>query len=353
MASNRPKMILDEQSFEDMLAAAYTIQQHNAQRKMNLAPPPQLCRECGIAIASDQSLCVRCEGVQDLDLTRGEPEPAREPRGDEPRPGETLQRKWASLWMMSQEQGFGLDDFSTNQQDPSQESAKSTLAALDLQPQHVPSEGRQIEDHQTEHFQRDQVQPERYLSELRAGPVRRVDAVEIPLAPEHPADFDPWPNNSAWPVASSLSNLATTPGLLPEAEIDDLEALNDTARRGSLRDLRLKLRVHRADFYLVVAIAVSTIAMLWVLVATPLPGTQQKPRLRPWERALVSFGLAEAPQPPARRGNPNISVWVDPKTALYYCAGEDLYAKAPGGHFATQREAQLDQFEPASRVPCE
>jgi len=121
----------------------------------------------------------------------------------------------------------------------------------------------------------------------------------------------------------------------------------------SLRHLRLKLRFHRADFYLVLAIIVSTFVMVWVLSATPAPGAQHKPRLRLWERALISIGLAEAPEAPARRGNPNISVWVDPKTALYYCAGEELYGKAPGGHLATQREAQLDQFEPAGRVPCE
>jgi hypothetical protein len=67
----------------------------------------------------------------------------------------------------------------------------------------------------------------------------------------------------------------------------------------------------------------------------------------------VSLGLADAPDPPPRRGNPNIQVWVDPKTALYYCVGEELYGKAPGGHATTQREAQMDQFEPAGRAACE
>jgi hypothetical protein len=67
----------------------------------------------------------------------------------------------------------------------------------------------------------------------------------------------------------------------------------------------------------------------------------------------VSLGLADAPDPPTRRGNPNIQVWVDPKTALYYCVGEELYGKAPGGHATTQGEAQMDQFEPAGRAACE
>ncbi|MFY9558732.1 MAG: hypothetical protein WAQ52_00725, partial [Terriglobales bacterium] len=71
------------------------------------------------------------------------------------------------------------------------------------------------------------------------------------------------------------------------------------------------------------------------------------------EQALVSLGLAEAPEPPPRRGNPNVQVWVDPRTALYYCADEDEYGKTPGGRVTTQREAQLDQFEPAGRAACD
>ena len=86
----------------------------------------------------------------------------------------------------------------------------------------------------------------------------------------------------------------------------------------------------------------------------PSVGQNVAPAIRSSEiAALISLGLAEAPEPPPRRGNPNISVWVDPKTALYYCVGEELYGKAPGGHLATQREAQLDQFEPAGRAACE
>jgi hypothetical protein len=115
----------------------------------------------------------------------------------------------------------------------------------------------------------------------------------------------------------------------------------------------LKLRFHRADVYLVLAIVVSTFAMVWVLSATPAAGVHRKPHLRSWEKALVSLGLAEAPEPQPRRGDPNIPVWVDPKTALYYCAGEQEYGKTPGGHLATQREAQIDQFQPAGRAACE
>jgi hypothetical protein len=67
----------------------------------------------------------------------------------------------------------------------------------------------------------------------------------------------------------------------------------------------------------------------------------------------VSLGLAETPPAPVYLGNPNAQVWVDLHTALYYCSDSDLYGKTQGGKFTTQRDAQLDQFEPAARKNCD
>jgi hypothetical protein len=52
-------------------------------------------------------------------------------------------------------------------------------------------------------------------------------------------------------------------------------------------------------------------------------------------------------------GNPNVKVWVDLQTALYYCPGTDLYGTTPKGKYASQGDAQQDSFEPAYRKPCE
>ena len=68
---------------------------------------------------------------------------------------------------------------------------------------------------------------------------------------------------------------------------------------------------------------------------------------------LVTLGIAEAPEPPEYKGNPDSQVWVDLHTALYYCQGADLYGKTPKGKFTSQRDAQLDQFQPAYRKPCD
>jgi hypothetical protein len=68
---------------------------------------------------------------------------------------------------------------------------------------------------------------------------------------------------------------------------------------------------------------------------------------------LISLGLAEAPPAPENKGNPEAQVWVDLHTGLYYCAGTDLYGKTPKGKYTLQRDAQLDQFEPAYRKTCD
>jgi hypothetical protein len=125
---------------------------------------------------------------------------------------------------------------------------------------------------------------------------------------------------------------------------------------------------HRGDFYLAVAVFLVLVAIRWGLwsnhsVAATGHGNQvSAARTKPpapdlnlslLDKLLISLGLAEAPEPLPYKGNPDVQVWVDPHTALYYCPGADLYGKTPKGKLTTQRSAQLDQFEPASRKPCE
>jgi hypothetical protein len=142
-----------------------------------------------------------------------------------------------------------------------------------------------------------------------------------------------------------------------------LEQLASGKRTGRLLQL---WNAHRGDIYLGIAVILVACVIRWGLwsnhpvKATGTPAaataTHRKPAPDPglsfFDRVLIQLGLAEAPESPPDKGNPGVQVWVDLRTALYYCPGTDLYGKTPQGKFATQRDAQLDQFEPAYRKAC-
>jgi len=125
-------------------------------------------------------------------------------------------------------------------------------------------------------------------------------------------------------------------------------------------------RSRRGDFYLAVALILVAVVIRWGVLSnqtTVASGThsasasRRKPApdedLSTFDKLLIGLGLAEAPEAPEyNEGNPDTEVWLDLQTALYYCPGSDLYGKTAKGKLATQRDAQLDQFEPAYRKPC-
>src|ERR1035438_6130470 len=89
----RSHLTLDEQSFQNLLSAAFTIQEHNDQVKRAKAGPPLVrgkveativCPHCGALKATEESNCPSCS------LGKF-------------RPGERLQRNWASMWLLSQQ----------------------------------------------------------------------------------------------------------------------------------------------------------------------------------------------------------------------------------------------------------
>lgn len=123
----------------------------------------------------------------------------------------------------------------------------------------------------------------------------------------------------------------------------------------------------RGDIYLAIAVLLVACVIRWGIWsshsvnATGTPNAAAAAHRKPapdadlslFDQMLIGLGLAEAPPPPENKGNPDTQVWVDLHTALYYCPGADLYGKTPKGKFTTQREAQLDQFEPAYRKACD
>ena len=98
MSSPRPKIVLDEQSFQGLLAAAFTIQDYLDRDAVDWSDlpseppparprPPKLCAQCGLPLAKEGAPCAAC-GAEPL------------------RAGEHLQQLWASMWQVSQERGL-------------------------------------------------------------------------------------------------------------------------------------------------------------------------------------------------------------------------------------------------------
>jgi hypothetical protein len=124
-------------------------------------------------------------------------------------------------------------------------------------------------------------------------------------------------------------------------------------------------RARRGDVYLAVAVIVVAAVIRWSIWsehsfgANAAVAKQNHRRLAPdadlsaFDKLLISLGLAEPPDPPESKGNPDTKVWVDLHSALYYCPGADLYGKTPQGKYLSQRDAQLGQFEPAYRKACD
>lgn len=215
------------------------------------------------------------------------------------KPDGPLQSKWASLWYMNQ-------------------ARKSAEPDNDV----AVSASHEDTEHAAEHVASEAELSEAYLPEAeRSAPT--YDLV-------HAA--------AATPAAASVR----------------LEWLPEGA--SSETWLRHQWRVNRANFYLGGA------ALLLVIVlsgwgTSPIQNSglapnPSVPQLTLFERMLVALGIAEAPAQPVYLGNPDTPVWVDMHTALYYCPGSDLYGKTEGGKIATQRSAQMDQFEPAHRKAC-
>ncbi len=148
---------------------------------------------------------------------------------------------------------------------------------------------------------------------------------------------------------------------------DFLESLKATQTSTSLARF---WRFRRGDLYLAVAVILVVIVLGWGLWSNHSAGAASRstavasranrkkrpppePDLSTFDKLLIGLGLAEPPEAPEYKGNPDAQVWVDLNTALYYCPGSDLYEKTAKGKISSQRDAQLDQFEPASRKACD
>ena len=318
--------------------------------------PAQVCYKCGHELVEDEQFCGQCGS----------------PRSGTTQALSSLQSKVASLWHMQEanrkntaavEVNSARPDSTTALQIPSDEprteeaapetedyQTGSAVAALDL-----PSENANLaEDH-------------RRNSEDFAAPLipsLRGD-IQSSTEDESASSLQPQESEDSLPKESETKAPAIDWSSAFSAR-EFLEQFNSD-RQGAL--LRF-WNARRADIYLAVAIILVICVLSWGIWSdhprrsTPAPATTTttataathpkpaEPTLPLFDRMLIAIGLAEAPEPPPDKGNPSTQVWVDLHTALYYCPGADMYGKTPKGKYTSQREAQLDQFEPAYRKNC-
>jgi len=375
MSSTRPKLKLDEQSFQGLLSAAFTIQEHNDRRRAKLhsdpaapvvaAPPPpakskvtsqtanpsqssDTCTRCHARMPEDAATCAAC-GAEKL------------------RPGEKLQRTWASMWLMSQEQGLwstregaevdGVETPSIHR-GPRPESSAASVVSSSAQPR-VAFPKRFLEGPETGHpgvAARHRVEAEsvqQNLADFEQGEIAWPEFTEESTSAAPSSDLDREVSDDR-DHASQGTVLALSEA--PEsglADMPDIGALADrkqtvTSPHSRLQDLLVNLSFRRADLYLGLAVLVAATALLWPT------GKPRQHSLSTWDRTLIALGVADPPPTTTARyqGDPDIRVWVDTHAALYYCPGDEFYGKSPGGHYTTQREAQSERFEPAQRSAC-
>jgi putative methionine-R-sulfoxide reductase with GAF domain len=318
----------------------------------------EVCTRCGHEIAPQEVYCGNCGTLR----PRGAASPARQPSTEEA-VRSNLSRESASPPFPRMNES-SRPSFSSNLVDP------------DLQ---LPSEVLALTK-----------------QEIEEEPDHDIGAALLKLLPPDPDAPEPEPEPSLEtqpariveaPTASDAA-LEVTPSPAPEYPWTSaanarawLNSLSNAEGRAGLAGF---LKMHRGDLSLGTAIVALLITLLWGMSShkpapahsPPAPATttsdsadtgasaatrqsqakapDPQPELSWGERALVALGLAEAPTPQQQyEGNPNVKVWVDLRTALYYCPSADLYGKTEGGQYMTQRQAQIDQFEPALRRVCE
>ena len=297
-----------------------------------------ICRKCGHDLVREEQFCGQC-GT---------------PRASDYEPP-SMQSKVASAWQLQESH---KKDFPTEDAKAAPEIAKSSRKSVS---EDVPLT-HSIEEHLPEFLAQNEDEIKEPV-ELSA-PLLHSDHFEGVEEETSPVEEQEVPGEELRPAEALTPTVAIHRGQWSSAASARafLEKVTPAKHRGTV--LRL-WNTHRGDIYLGIAVVLVACVLRWGLwsdhsskakgTTTAANATHHKsPQadLSFFDRMLVQLGLAEAPPAAEDKGNPGVQVWVDLQTALYYCPGADLYGKTPKGKFTTQRAAQLDQFEPASRKAC-
>jgi GAF domain-containing protein/ribosomal protein L37E len=301
-----------------------------------------ICRKCGHKLVGEEQFCGNCGTPRSSDYE-----------------APSMQSKVASLWHMQEAMKKNADPgnvgpaFHESHASVDHDQAEQSLAdSIEEQiPELFAAVGSPV--HKTESPKSDEPSvrgdfENSMLSDLETPLKTGPEEEEVIKAEESTALVKP-ERTAAWSSAASAREF--------------LEQLALAKRPGGVGQF---WNARRGDIYLAIAVILVAGVIGWGIwsnhsvSATGNPAAaagHHKPApdadLSLFDRILVKLGLAEVPALPENKGNPETQVWVDLHTALYYCPGADLYGKTPKGKFASQRDAQLDQFEPAYRKACD
>jgi GAF domain-containing protein/ribosomal protein L40E len=298
-----------------------------------------VCRKCGTRLGSDEQFCGKCGSARVTDRKRA-----------------SLQSTLASAWNAQQANAESSSPAPLN----GKSRAPQKTSTFDQRTQRTGFDTNQIAD------------------PLELPPLDMVDLGlssedELGVSADGEDEIPPFPSAGSQTQKNEIQGTS-----LIKAQADDitwtsaaktrdfLEALAMTRTPGGLRRF---WNARRGDFYLAIAVVLVAVVFRWGIwsnhsvgasgAGTTIGSASHNKRPAPdadlsaFDKLLISLGLAEAPETPEYKGNPDTQVWEDLHTALYYCPGSDLYGKTPKGKFTSQRDAQLDQFEPAYRKACD
>ncbi len=285
------------------------------------------CWNCGNKLIAEEQFCGGCGAARDTDSG-------------------TLQSKLASAWHRQQSTPEGSPPYRetllSGNSIPTPENGARPLSPVTS----PTSEDEKYSSPEARAVTADPGAPENSLQPIRvSGRKRESNGLEFP-APS----VDSTPKEITWSSAAKTR--------------DFLQVLSESHPPSGL--VRF-WRARRGDFYLAVAVLLVAIVIRWGILSESSMGAgggtgvsaanrrKAAPNadLSPFDKLLISLGLADPPESPEYKGNPDTQVWIDTHTALYYCPGSELFGKTPNGRFASQRDAQLDQFESASRRACD
>ncbi len=276
---------------------------------------PQLCRACGQPFAGEETSCEFCGAS----------------RATGKYPGAQLQSKWAALW---ERQLIDADHGPSFRRTPSE----------------FPNEAEQV----TESNADDAVPGSPPIIEAEAEDV-------VPIGEDTGL------------VANSAADTSAIVSIADHPEWQSAQHAKEWLEtqipvRSRVERLKKIIATRAGDLSLLLAGIVFVVVMVWGFWPPASPNldatvptvsaVKRKTRPRPrqlslFEKLLVATGLAVPPPPPEYMGSPNVRVWVDLQTGLYYCPGAPLYGASPKGKYTSQSDAQQDQFEPAVRRPCD